>query len=106
MVNFEKAKSYYFDVDKETIYGKVQFSKSYYHELQHYRDYKLSWYRKLNDFFDMYVQFYSYLFVLAFLLKFTASLTYLQITFFFLPYALFRVQEEVRAYIYAWKKTK
>ena len=103
---FIKSDKYYFDVDKNTIYGKEYKSRQYYHELSHFQDMSKKWYKKLNYLFDVYVQIFAFIYLIGFLTLFFSYIFYLQITFMFLPYAVFRVQEELRAEIYAYNMTK
>ena len=97
------ARYYYFDVSQNVIYGPEYKSLGYYHELRHYLDMVKPWYEKLNNIFDIYLEFISFFSILLLPVFFMSWITYFfSVVIMFFPYAVFRTQEEVRAYIYAF----
>lgn len=101
IVEFRKANTYYFDIENNIIYGKKQFSHFYYHELRHYKDYSMKWYRRLGLCMGLYLQILTIVFPLYFFMGSDALKNW---GIVFLPYAFFRLQEEIRAEIYGWLK--
>lgn len=101
ILNKIKSDRYYYDVTSDTIHAPEFTSRGYFHEERHAKDMSMKWYRKLNTGFDLYLQFYCFAFIPLWVLYIDEFLT-----LGFLPYIFFRLQEEGRAYYYAYEKTK
>jgi hypothetical protein len=109
-VKFIKADRYYYDVDKNIIYGKQQYTKPYFHEVSHLNDHKNKLYAKWSLEFAVFGEF------MAFLLPIYALLTqifcpiqlrgsmFLAYLCVYAIYSAFIFQEEIRADIYAYFK--
>ena len=105
-MNKVKSNRYYYNPDTDTIYAREFDSHKYYHEERHAKDLSMNWYRRLNSAMDMYLQLFCMGFTFFLGVSFVFPAMFYQFSYTFIPYALFRVQEEIRAYLYARDKVR
>jgi hypothetical protein len=97
---YVKSDKSYFDPNTDTIYAPKMYGLEYFHEYSHWRDRQNPIYSKISIFMDEYLQILCMsTIILVFL--FPSIIPPL-----FYVYAFFRIQEEVRAYIYTYRMKK
>lgn len=115
---FIKSDVYYYDALNNRIFGREYKSKEYYHELSHYYDNKNKTYAKISYIMELYLETLSVFSVVFLTLAYINNLIFVHklmigralsvILVFFLIYALWRTQEELRAMYNAkrWYKNR
>jgi len=110
---WEYAKSYYFDVETNKVYGPKKNSYGYWHEVSHYIDHKNKLYRVISLFINQWNQNVAMMIVCVLIvLLINSSLEWNILTHslgtLFIPYCLWSTQEELRATIngFVWRNRK
>lgn len=107
---FIKSDRYYYDVDKNIIYGKEQYTKPYFHEVRHLKDHINPLYAKWSLEFAVFGELLAFMLPIFILitqifcpiqLRTSAYLSFLGL---YSVYSAFIFQEELRADIYAYFK--
>jgi hypothetical protein len=97
---FIKDTRYFFDVDSETIHGLHEGSFSYYHEISHYNDHKNELYKSISIYVSACMQIMALIFPIFIFLNIKIWLNAYAIL------SIFILQEEIRAYIFAYRSIK
>lgn len=104
-----KGEHYFFDVENNQIHGPKKYTRTYWHEVSHFKDHQKGWYKHLN----LLVQWMNQTFALTVCLMGVygifnhsfAWMTFLNgVGILFIPYCIFSFQEELRAEIYSFFK--